>query len=105
VCGIPTGQAQVTGSVNLCPVLDSLEAIPSELRVGGHVTLNAGAHDSDNGPSSLSYRWTANGGTIPGQTQPSLMFTCTSVGAVTIAATVSDGACTDALTLTLTCSP
>jgi hypothetical protein len=106
-CGIPTGQIQVTGGTNTCPVLDLLEAVPAELRVGGRVTLHTGAHDSDNGPASISYKWFANGHVISGQTQPTLMFTCTSAGVVTITASVSDGdaACTDSLTAPLTCSP
>lgn len=101
------GTASVTGGFNICPVIDALEAIPSELRVGHSVTLQASAHDTDHGPSSLSYAWQVNGVTISGQTQPSLVYTCATAGTVTITAVASDGdpACNETLTATLTCSP
>jgi hypothetical protein len=106
-CGIPTGAVQVTGTTNICPVVDGLQSLPTETRVGGHMNLTATAHDSDNGPSPLSYQWVANGRPINGQTSSTLTFTCTSAGNVTIKINVSDGdpSCGDSQTITLMCSP
>jgi len=106
-CGIPTGAVQVTGTTNVCPVVDALQILPAETRVGGHMNLTATAHDSDNGPSSLTYQWIANGRPINGQTSPTLMFTCTTPGNVSIEVTASDGdpSCTDSSTATVMCSP
>ena len=71
------------------------------------MSLLATAHDSDNAPSPLSYRWQANGQDISGQTSPSLTFTCTTVGNVSVQVIVSDGdsACNASSSITLTCSP
>ena len=105
-CGIPSGEAQVTATTNICPAIDALQALPTEARLGGHMSLSVSAHDADNGPNALAYRWSANGRTLNGQVQSTLTFTCTSVGSVTIMVAVSDGTpCTDSATVTLTCSP
>jgi hypothetical protein len=106
-CGIPAGSITVTATTNICPVVDSLEASPGEARVGGHVVLTTAAHDSDNGPSPLAYKWLANGALLRSQTQPTMTFTCTTPGQVTIASAPSDGdpACTDSLAASVTCSP
>jgi hypothetical protein len=106
-CGIPTGSVQVTGTTNVCPVVDALQVLPLETRIGGHMNLTATAHDSDNGPSPLSYKWFANSHQVTGQTSPTLTFTCTSAGNVTMKVVVSDGdvSCNDSATATLMCSP
>jgi hypothetical protein len=103
------GQGMVSGSVtfNMCPIVDGLDVTPAEARVGGHLALVATAHDSNQGPVPLSYRWRANGSLLPGLTQPSLTFTCTSVGNVALAVSAFDGdaGCNQALTATVVCSP
>ena len=106
-CGVPTGSVSVTATTNVCPVVDALQVLPNEVRVGGHMNLTATAHDSDNGPSPLGYKWFANGGQINGQTTPTLTFTCTSAGNITIKVTVTDGdvTCNDSASATLVCSP
>jgi hypothetical protein len=108
VCGIPTGTAQVTGSFNVCPVVDSLDALPSEVRVGGTVALSARAHDTDNGPSALSFKWKTNGAPLPNHPQQTLTFTCSTAGSVAISVTASDGdpdpSCADSLLATVTCT-
>lgn len=105
-CGVPEGTVNVVASINVCPVVDTLDVSPAEVRVGGKIALSATARDSDSGPNPLAYRWRA-GGSLLASTQPSLLFTCTSVGAVTLSVSASDGdlACSQALTATLTCSP
>ncbi len=71
------------------------------------MSLSATAHDSDNGPSPLAYRWSANGRAINGQTQPTLTFTCTTPGTVMIQVAASDGdaTCIDTASAMLMCSP
>lgn len=107
-CGIPTGSVQITGTTNVCPVIDALQVLPLEARVGGHMNLTVTAHDSDMAPNpTLAYRWFANGHVINGQTSAMLTFTCTSAGNVDIRVTASDGDgnCNDNSAITLTCSP
>ena len=102
-CAVPTGTVDFVASVNVCPVLDDLTASPLNLKVGGVASLSTAAHDSDDGPSPLAYFWAANGLRLSGQTAPALRFACSSLGDVTIAATVSDGACKDILSVKVSC--
>src|SRR4051812_46759070 len=64
-CKVPpkTGSVMLSGSLNLCPVIDSLSVDPSETTVGHSVTLSASGMDADHAPSALSYNWTSTGGT------------------------------------------
>jgi len=100
-----TGSVMVNGTLNVCPVIDSLSVAPAETTVGNAVGLSATGSDSDKMPSALSYSWTSNSGTIAGAASANASLTCTSVGPVTVTLTVSDGDCTDTLTQTVTCSP
>ena len=100
-----TGSVMVNGTLNVCPVIDSLSVAPAETTVGNAVGLSATGSDSDKLPSALSYSWTSNSGTIAGAASANASLTCTSVGPVTVTLTVSDGDCTDTLTQTVTCSP
>jgi hypothetical protein len=108
VCGVPSGDVSVQGQINICPVLDGLSVSPSDLYVGGVASLMAEAHDTDSGPSPLSYSWTANGVKLSRQTNPALSLACSSAGAVAIKAGVSDGdpdpACADSLSVTINCA-
>ena len=100
-----TGSVMVNGTLNVCPVIDSLSVAPAETTVGNAVGLSATGSDSDKMPSALSYSWTSNSGTIAGAASANASLTCTSVGPVTVTLTVSDGDCADTLTQTVTCSP
>jgi len=100
-----TGSVMLNGTLNVCPVIDSLSVAPAETTVGNAVGLSATGSDSDKLPSALSYSWTSNSGTIAGAASANASLTCTSVGPVTVTLTVSDGDCTDTLTQTVTCSP
>jgi hypothetical protein len=106
-CAVPSGDVDVDTSLNLCPVLDGLSASPLNLRLGGVSSLVVAAHDPDDGPSPLAYSWRVNGVRLPAQTAPSLGFTCSSPGQVTISAGVSDGhrdpACAASATATVSC--
>lgn len=108
VCGVPSGDVNVTGTLNVCPILDGLNALPTEAVIGGHASLVASAHDTDNGPSPLTYKWTTNGAPLGNHPQATLTFTCTTAGPVTVKVSVSDGdpdsACGDSLTASLMCT-
>jgi hypothetical protein len=102
-----TGSVLVGGNLNICPTIDALGATPAEVQVGGSIALSASAHDSDAGPSPLSFGWTASAGTLsdPGARNPT--FTCTTPGSVTLQLTVSDGdplpSCADTATARVAC--
>jgi len=103
-----TGSVMVAGVLNLCPVIDSLSANPSEVQVGGTVALVAAAHDSDAGPSALAYTWSASAGTLSSATGQNSTFTCTTPGTATVTLAVADGdpdaSCADNLSAQITCS-
>ena len=92
-CRLPAtnGSLVVNGAINVCPQLDGLQATPSEVLVSGSVGLVATAHDSDSGPSPLSYTWSSDSGTFTDSKAPNTRFTCTTPGTATINLTVSDG--------------
>ena len=100
-----TGGIQIDGTINICPVLDAIGASPAEVTVGNAITLSASAHDSNAGPSPLGYAWTTTAGTLTGATTAAPSLACTAPGAATLALTVTDGDCTDAGSITVTCSP
>jgi hypothetical protein len=104
-----TGSVAVNGTINLCPVADGISANPSDIAVGFPASVAITAHDADNGPSPLSFLWTAASGTFGSATSAATTFTCTMPGPVTLTATVSDGdtapGCADSLSLVVTCEP
>ncbi|HET6148803.1 MAG TPA: lamin tail domain-containing protein [Polyangia bacterium] len=100
-----TGGVQVSGTVNICPLVDAVSANPAEVRVGGKIALAAAAHDTDNAPAPLALQWSASSGGISDAAVAAPTFTCTSAGVATVTLTATDGDCSDALTLTVTCTP
>jgi hypothetical protein len=106
-CAVPSGDVNVQATLNICPVIDGIDASPTDVKRGGVSQLTLFAHDSDTGPSSLSYSWAVNGIKLARQTAPTLSFTCTSRGDVTITAGVSDGdpdpTCADSSAVKVTC--
>ncbi len=86
-----TGSVTVSGTTNICPVIDSVSAAPNEVPVGSTIALLATAHDPDNGPSPLSYQWAATSGTFTDGSTASATFTCTAVGVTALTLTASDG--------------
>lgn len=106
-CAVPTGSANIGTTVNICPQIDDLSATPNNARLGGFVALTSAAHDSDNGPSPLSYTWTVNGVALR-QHAANLNFACSSVGTLALALTVSDGdpnpSCADTASLNVRCT-
>ena len=103
-----TGSASISGVINVCPVVDGVNASPSEVTVGGSIALGATAHDADNGPSALTYAWQATGGTLSSATVQNPTLTCTTPGQVTVSVTASDGdttpGCADTETVQVTCT-
>ena len=98
-----TGSVSVVGTLNLCPVIDAVNASPAEVQVGSSIAVGAMAHD-DGLPSPLSYAWTTTSGTLSTAQGKTTTFTCTQVGSSTIAVTASDGDCSDSSSVTVTCS-
>jgi hypothetical protein len=108
VCAAPPapGQALVTATVNICPVIDGVAASPSSVAVGSSMALQVTAHDPDSGPAVLTYAWTADGGSLIGSAAAAAIFTCTQVGTfpISIAALDGDATCGVAQTFTVTCT-
>jgi hypothetical protein len=102
-----TGTANITGTDNVCPVIDGVSASPNEVFVGGSLGLTGAAHDADNGPSPLSYQWTATSGVLATPSAQNTSFQCTTPGVATVTLTVSDGdnlaGCPATLAVTVTC--
>ena len=100
------GSVAVNGVLNTCPVIDGIGANPAEVNVGKSLTLDANAHDSNAGPSALTYGWTSTGGVFSSATAAAPTFTCTKAGSQTITLSVTDGdsPCIDTSSVTVTCS-
>ncbi|HEX3762123.1 MAG TPA: PKD domain-containing protein [Kofleriaceae bacterium] len=102
------GSVLVNGKLNICPSIDGIGANPAEVEVGGTIALTAAAHDSDAGPSPLSFGWTTTSGTLSDPTARNPTFTCTTPGTATVRLTVSDGdpaaSCADTSVAQVTCS-
>src|SRR5262252_3609264 len=85
------GSVLINGTINICPQIDALGASPAEALVGRSIGLSSSAHDSDAGPSALTYSWSASSGILTGATTPDPRFTCTAPGTATLTLTASDG--------------
>lgn len=99
------GSVEVGGSLNICSQLDGISASPSEVTVGGTITLTAVAHDTDAAPEPLHYGWASSRGTL--ETHDSTAaWRCVEPGPATISLTVTDGdpACTDSDSVDVTCT-
>jgi predicted phosphodiesterase len=99
------GSIMVNGTLNVCPVVESLEANPAEVAVGGSIELSALGSDADSGPSALSYAWSATSGTLLNAGTPKATFTCGAVGPAVISLSLSDGdTCPDVRKVSVNCS-
>jgi hypothetical protein len=103
-----TGLASINTIIDVCPVIDSLSAVPSEVYVGNSIQVVAQVHDADNGPMPLTATWQTTGGTLSNLSTTGATFTCTAPGTYTIGLKISDGggmtSCPDKAMLTLTCT-
>ena len=86
-----TGSVSVTGTINVCPTVAALSATPAEVAVGSSLSLSAAGSDPDNGPSALTYSWTASSGKLTGAGTATPSFQCLTTGPATLSVTVSDG--------------
>jgi calcineurin-like phosphoesterase family protein len=105
---LQAGSVSVNGTINICPTLGGITALPGEAVVGGSVSLAVSASDADNGPAPLAYHWTASSGTLDDADVATPTFTCVFPGPVTLTVAASDGdpstACTATGNVQITCS-
>jgi uncharacterized protein YjiK len=99
-----SGSVALQGTLNICPLVDGITASPAEVVVGSSIALVANAHDSDAGPSAISYAWLASGGSLSATNVQNPTLTCSAPGQVTLTVTASDGDCGDTYTATVTCT-
>jgi hypothetical protein len=101
-----TGSVLVSGVLNLCPTIDGVGANPAEVNLGASTALSALAHDSDAGPSGLTFAWTATGGTVSDASAQSPSFKCDTAGMATVTLKVTDGdeACAATQTAQINCT-
>jgi PKD repeat protein len=91
-------------AVNICPVADGIAYNPPSAPVGGAIALSPLAADPDQGPSPLAYRWTVSSGRLDDSAAANPTLTCTAAGSVTVTLTVTDGACSDAVSAIINCT-
>jgi phospholipase C len=103
-----TGSVAINGTVNVCPAVQAVSALPASVNVGGTIALSATAVDADGGPSPLTYSWTADHGTLTGATTASPTFLCTAPGVASVTLTASDGdatpGCAATSSVSVTCT-
>jgi hypothetical protein len=99
-----TGRIDVTANINVCPVIDALEAIPSDVIVGNTIRVTTQTHDADNGPSPLSAVWQVSSGTLSNTSVAGATFTCATAGMFMVSTVISDGDCTDSASININCS-
>jgi 5'-nucleotidase len=103
-----TGSILVNGALNICPIVDGIDANPAEVSVGASLVLGGLTHDTDAAPAALSFQWSASSGTLSSATVANPTFTCSTAGPVTLSLTASDGdvtpGCADTTTTTVTCT-
>ena len=92
----------IKGTYNHCPFV-LFFASPDHAPVGHPITLTASASDQDG--DTLSYVWTATGGTFSSTNSSSSTFRCTMNGAVTIKLTVADSSCSTSASGPIICQP
>ena len=79
----------VVSSANQPPVITSVTANPSAVGLLGSSTITCDARDPDG--DSLSYSWTATGGSVPSSGNPVTWTPPSTAGSYTITVTVRDG--------------
>jgi len=103
------GLISITGTINLCPVIDSLSAIPAEVAVGSAIQLAVEFHDGNPSTTPPTAIWTTTGGTLTNKSTSGATFTCAAPGTFTVGVQISDGdttgLCPGPLEVTLVCTP
>jgi len=85
---------------NAAPEISSLTASPTQVAPEGSTTVTCQASDSDD--DTLTYAWSATGGTVIGTALEVTWTAPTTQGSYTITCTVSDGTASDTETVTVT---
>lgn len=96
------GTVLVNGTFNNCPSVDFSSASPLATAVGSKINLTTAASDLDAG-ATLTYAWTATGGSFAAAAAATTEYTCSAGGPQTLTLTVSDGNCTDVTTIAVNC--
>jgi hypothetical protein len=99
-----SGGVLINGKVNVCPRIDAVDVLPAEAIVGGAVSLNVQAYDADGVPGALAFAWTSTAGPVTGPSAASASTLCTNPGSGKVSITVTDGDCSDSLTVPVICS-
>jgi hypothetical protein len=97
-----TGGVAVNATLNSCPLVTSVTVSPLAVDVGGTITVNATAADSDTG-DALTYSWSAPAGAFADGTKAGTSYTCSPGGSRTLTLKVTDGKCEDAYTVDVAC--
>jgi len=98
-----SGAAIINGTLNACPRLESTTITPVTQRLREPVTLGVIARDPDLAPQPLRYSWRSTAGTFVNGNTATPTFRCLYTGVATIEARVTDGQCTKANTVSLSC--
>lgn len=97
-----TGGVVVNASINSCPLVTSVTVSPLSVDVGGTITLNATAADSDVG-DALTFSWSAPSGTFADGSKAATTYACNPGGSRTLTLKVTDGKCEDGYTVDVNC--
>jgi hypothetical protein len=105
-CRMPrrNGSVVVNGELNLCPWIDEVTVLPTQVAVGGTIELTGSAVDEDGVPSPLTYQWSATGGELSASSGPGVTLTCTEPGTIELTFTADDGDCTDVVSTSVECT-
>ena len=106
LCTLPDGNGSiiVTGTGNVCPRIDGVSATPSETNVGSALSLAGLVTDSDRFPAAVTLAWSSTGGLLDDPTIAAPTFTCTAPGTFTVTLVATDSECSDAQSVSVTCS-
>lgn len=98
------GQVNVEGEFNVCPDVDFLFVAPLQTAVGGPISVEAHASDSDG--DTITYAWTATDGEFDATDVASATYTCSAPGEQTITVAINDGgSCTTTHQAVVNCEP
>lgn len=100
-----SGTADIEGSINGCPTIESAAALPATAAIEDVIVLQASATDYDQAPAQLTYNWNTDLGDLGDSNQAHATLVCTQPGSATVNLTVSDGdpLCNAEATFKVTC--
>jgi N-acetylneuraminic acid mutarotase len=107
----PSGSVAVTGTVDVCPGIDSISAVPAEVTVGNDIAISVSASPDETALGfPLVYTWT---GVTASDTKGNATFHCSTTGSFPVGVAVSNGdvTCNSAAdpaanaAITVTCDP